>query len=359
MKLRCVLLVAAALLLEMAIWPIRSVAQAPAPVTYDVVEIPPFGQFDSTVGTAISDNGIAAFSALGDNQDVPTNNGAICKYSVANGCAATDLGLLGDGDSGALARINAISRDGTFVVGTRQTERPKGPNQPFWQSTEGKLDRVDLLGLGGDIAGALGITSDGKRITGFGYDKDKKMFGILWEASTQKLSTKLPPLQADSEALAYGGTNGVFVAGVSARKAVSWGKAAQATELSSTGESAAVAANANFDILGTNFRVNKCALWPLKGDRIDFGALKFPAPKAINDSRLAVGVAMSAQGNHAILWDLSDLKNIQEIDLNNQIDAKLGWTLLVANGINSKGEIVGTGMLNKKWRGFILVPKKQ
>ena len=66
------------------------------------------------------------------------------------------------------------------------------------------------------------------------------------------------------------------------------------------------------------------ALWPLKGNRMDFGTVKFPEPKALNDSRIAVGKGMTAKGQRAMLWDLSNLKNIQEIDLNDQINPKLG-----------------------------------
>src|ERR1022692_1386002 len=110
----------------------------PAAPTYEVIEIPPFGAFEQTQGTAISEASIAAFVALGDIQGLPTANAAICKYSVAKGCADTDLGFIGDGGSGISATVSAISRDGKFVVGTRQTERPLGPNQAFWQSTQGK-----------------------------------------------------------------------------------------------------------------------------------------------------------------------------------------------------------------------------
>jgi uncharacterized membrane protein len=283
---------------------------------------------------------------------------------VAKGCTGTDLGLIGDGGTGVLARVNAINRAGTYVVGTRQTQRPNGPDQPFWQSTQNNLRRVDLPGLGGSFGAALGITIDGKRITGYSYDKNEVMFGVLWESVTLKLSTELLPLQAKAPALVYGGTSGSFLAGTSANdkgeRAVKWTPLPNtAIELQTDKSSSAVAVNSGFDILGTNFNngAAKCALWLLNGNRVDFGTLKFPDPKAINDSRLAVGQAMTPKGNHAILWDLSDLKNIQEIDLNDQIDPKLGWVLIIANGINSEGQIVGGGTLNGKVRGFILVRK--
>jgi hypothetical protein len=340
--------------------------QDPAALTYDVIEIPPFGAFDQTLGTAISDASIAAFVAIGDIQGLPTANAAMCKYSLAKGCADTDLGFIGDGGSGIFATVGAISRDGDFVVGTRQTERPLGPNQAFWQSTQGKLTRVDLPGLAvGELTNALGITVDARGITGFGLDKDNVMFALVWESATLKISAELSPLQKGAPAMAYSGTSRSFVVGISAKngeRGVKWISASgQPVELPSDTESIAVAANLFFDILGTN-RANgttKCALWPLKGNRVDFGTVKFPEPKALNDSRIAVGKGMTAKGQRAMLWDLSNLKNIQEVDLNDQINPKLGWVLMAANGINSRGEIVGTGMLNKKVREFILVPKKK
>lgn len=45
-------------------------------------------------------------------------------------------------------------------------------------------------------------------------------------------------------------------------------------------------------------------------------------------------------------------------DLNDFIDAHAGWTLQEANGINDKGQIVGTGQHNGKTCAFLLTPKK-
>ncbi len=54
---------------------------------------------------------------------------------------------------------------------------------------------------------------------------------------------------------------------------------------------------------------------------------------------------------HAVLW-----KNGEVIDLNNQIDCQLGWTLLEARAINDQGQIVGTGLKDGQLRAFLLTP---
>lgn len=54
---------------------------------------------------------------------------------------------------------------------------------------------------------------------------------------------------------------------------------------------------------------------------------------------------------HAVLW-----RDNAVIDLNNQIDCDLGWTLLEARAINDQGEIVGTGLKDGQLRAFLLIP---
>jgi probable HAF family extracellular repeat protein len=44
------------------------------------------------------------------------------------------------------------------------------------------------------------------------------------------------------------------------------------------------------------------------------------------------------------------------LDLNTQIVANTGWTLVGARGINDSGQIIGYGFINSQVHGFLLTP---
>jgi hypothetical protein len=47
-------------------------------------------------------------------------------------------------------------------------------------------------------------------------------------------------------------------------------------------------------------------------------------------------------------------------DLNGLLDTSgAGWHLHIADGINNSGQIVGKGILNGSWHGFLLTPVKK
>jgi probable HAF family extracellular repeat protein len=74
----------------------------------------------------------------------------------------------------------------------------------------------------------------------------------------------------------------------------------------------------------------------------------------VNDSGWIVGFGSYGTGGFAILWD----ENLQPYDLNTLIDPLFaaGWELQMATALNNKGQIVGYGMLNGNYRGFIATP---
>lgn len=76
----------------------------------------------------------------------------------------------------------------------------------------------------------------------------------------------------------------------------------------------------------------------------------------INDTGQAVGDSTTAndEADHAIL-----VENGIMYDLNDYISADSGWILVFADGINNRGQISGTGILNGEVRGFLLTPKKR
>ena len=86
------------------------------------------------------------------------------------------------------------------------------------------------------------------------------------------------------------------------------------------------------------------------GRVIDLGALPGDSDSevlALNNRNQVVG----RSAGHAFLYAHGKIT-----DLNALIDAKLHWTLLTANGINDKGQIVGTGKHDGKTRAFVLTP---
>jgi probable HAF family extracellular repeat protein len=73
---------------------------------------------------------------------------------------------------------------------------------------------------------------------------------------------------------------------------------------------------------------------------------------ALNNRGQAVGESTDAdEVDHAILVEDGIIH-----DLNGMIPAGSGWVLLFADGINERGQIAGTGLLNGDVRSFLLTP---
>lgn len=88
-------------------------------------------------------------------------------------------------------------------------------------------------------------------------------------------------------------------------------------------------------------------------DMHDLGALHHAANSAalaINASGEVVGWSGDREGaTHAFLWRAGRM-----IDLNDSIPEYSGWVLNQASGINSRGDIVGTGVHDGETRAFLL-----
>jgi probable HAF family extracellular repeat protein len=65
----------------------------------------------------------------------------------------------------------------------------------------------------------------------------------------------------------------------------------------------------------------------------------YSEPADINDAGVVVGYAHFGNDGHALVWDATN--GMQ--DLNTLIDPSLGLTLVVMQGINDVGQIVGHG----------------
>ena len=77
--------------------------------------------------------------------------------------------------------------------------------------------------------------------------------------------------------------------------------------------------------------------------------------EGISDRGQIVGEAYNRDFSdlHAFMWPSS---TNQGIDLNTLIPPDLGWELVVARGINNRGDIVGAGFLNGALHAYALIP---
>jgi len=83
--------------------------------------------------------------------------------------------------------------------------------------------------------------------------------------------------------------------------------------------------------------------------RLDLGTLTggFSYAYGLNNAADVVGTS----GSRAFLWHAGTM-----IDLNTRVPSGTGWVLERAWSINSRGQIVGTGLYNGFARGFLLTP---
>lgn len=79
--------------------------------------------------------------------------------------------------------------------------------------------------------------------------------------------------------------------------------------------------------------------------------------EGISDKGQIVGEAYNSDFSdlHAFMWPSS---TSQGIDLNTLIPPNLGWELVVARGINNRGEIAGAGFLNGELHAYSLIPMR-
>ena len=76
--------------------------------------------------------------------------------------------------------------------------------------------------------------------------------------------------------------------------------------------------------------------------------------ESLNDRGEVVGVSEcgASKENHAFLWRAGKM-----YDLNAHIPSSSGWILREAQGINNRGQIIGSGTFHGKKRDFLLTPR--
>ncbi|MHB1456235.1 MAG: hypothetical protein ACYC0V_04905 [Armatimonadota bacterium] len=136
------------------------------------------------------------------------------------------------------------------------------------------------------------------------------------------------------------------------------------TELTSIPQNAIINdANNNADIIGSftpndkdksDKHISHAFIWR-DGLFTDLGAMNGMWSRAagVNDIGQVVGTVYTHSSSFAVIWEKG-----KAFDLNRQIPNGSGWNLLSASDINSKGQIIGTGILNGNKKIFLLTSDK-
>ncbi len=76
-----------------------------------------------------------------------------------------------------------------------------------------------------------------------------------------------------------------------------------------------------------------------------------PSPRALNNSGVVVGYAWSPGSSRACVWNGQQAAYLEDL-----LSAHDGWLLQYANDINDSGQIVGEGLWNGVYHGYLLTP---
>jgi probable HAF family extracellular repeat protein len=294
----------------------------------------------SSAGAAINASGeIAGESTLdGSNRAILYSNGTM-----------TNLGTLGGNGSGA-SGINASGQ----VVGNSSV--PSGSFHAFLYSN-GKM--TDLLGAGGaqysqasaiNTSGQVVGQSDASVARAFLYSNGKVTYlrtpagrgAVAYNIndSGQIVGRYQPAPENQWNAFVY--SNGVW------------------TDLGTLGGpgSGASSINASGQVVGFSYMPDLTihAFLYSNGKMVDLDPTGgFSEAFSINASGQVVGY-LSPPQNPAALHAFLYTPGAGLADLNTLIGTGSGWTLVVASGINDKGQITGTGQIYGRTHAFLLTP---
>jgi probable HAF family extracellular repeat protein len=330
----------------------------------------------------------------------------------------TDLGILSDKTATAVFGTRTVNNSGDVAGYCNLGDIETGlfadfyqENVPFLWTSRGGIQMLPLLdGLANATAWTL---NERQQVVGFAGNNEGDTHAVLWDHGTV---LDLGTLPDDNSSHADGINNRGQIVGVSdlvvgdastRSRPVLWEKgqihqlplgdyrSGRATQINNKGQIIGfVTSAANPDdlfqalpalwdkggltVLATLFDSYGSA-WDIndKGQVVGFagaadgtshgfvwerGVMKDPGTRggsftalwAVNNKEQAVGESTDAdEVDHAIL-----VENGVIHDLNDMIPADSGWVLLFADGINERGQIAGTGLLNGGVRSFLLTPTR-
>ncbi|MHC4423169.1 MAG: hypothetical protein ACYS0C_06435 [Planctomycetota bacterium] len=321
-------------------------------VLYDIIDLGTLTGGNRSLASSINNRG----QIVGRADDASNRTHATLFDPTGNG-HNTDLGTLSGGDSMALSINNTGQIVGhAFVAMTDY-------HAVLFDSTGGGQN-IDLGTLGGNRSNASSINNNGQ-IVGQAYPAAGKRHATLFDPTGQGNNINLGTLGGDTTSFASSINDKGQIVGSSA---IDNYQDFHATLFDPTGDgnniglgtlygyfnSGAKAINNNGQIVGAVWQDlfewwTFCAVLfdpTSSGGNIDLGGGSSSAAYSINNNGQIVGWAGRCVGGlcgqHAALFDPNGQGN--NIYLNDLIDPNLGWELKVAECINDKGWIVGSGI---------------
>jgi probable HAF family extracellular repeat protein len=270
-----------------------------------------------------------------------------------------------DGQGAQVANLN----DDNQVVGIcfYGPEAMQGWKPVRWVPGGG-IDQLAMLGTGFRPTGeALGINNNAQ-VVGYSFTGAGTPRAVLWNPAPAQL-TDLGALPGRTGAAATAISANGQVVGISGfaygepEHAFRWDQAGGMIDLGTFGSdfSYPMDINAAGHVVGFSTyapgQANHAFRWdPTSGALTDLGGLPAGTASyayAINDHGLIVGMAKNATGqSRAVLWNGHN--PIQ--DLEASLVNGSGWRLTAGVDVNDSGQIVGVGLLNGEFRGFLLEP---
>ena len=307
-----------------------------------------------TTASALNDLGSAAGKASANSQSQQSR--AFLFNGLENGSVMTEIGTLGGASSEAFGinNLNVVVGDALDTNGFIHAFRYNGVS-------------VTDLGtlLGGTESHARAINDEGVVAgyarTGGGLDRAVTHSGSGLTMITN-LTGNLTNFATQSRAFALNNSNQVAGAAYNAggaSRAFLYNRTNMIDLGALPGHQTSVANGINrfAQVVGTSFSSNapSQAFLYANGTLTGVGTLLSGGnseARGINDFGQVVGWAISSNGQQrATFFSAGRLR-----DLNDLIPEDTGWTLLQANAINNRGEIIGSGVFGGQTRAFLAIP---
>ena len=304
------------------------------------------------LGTLKSDN-TGSSSASGTNGDGSVVVGSSSRdgsgsshatvWSGSGWATKTALGTLRTDNTG-YSSANAISSDGSVVVGSADNDRSQ--RATVW-SGSGWATKTDLGTLKADNTGisvAYAVNNDGSVVVGSSDTDNGDTHAIVWSGSGWTTKTDLGTLKSDNSSWSSANAvsrDGSVVAGYAykdngEKRATVWSGSGWATKTDlgtlksdNSGESSAWAASGDGSVVGGSAENNdgdqRATVWSGSGwnTKTDLGTLRTDnsGVSRVNafssDGKFALGLADNDNGDyHAVVWNLRSL-NIRPTDTAN------------------------------------------